>query len=245
VSTVRVPTERQGQTGMGQGGFTSHQFHEAIGEPTTFALRSPIPLETDLHVVQDGDRWHLVDPADPSTVIMEATRWDASYPSGNAVSIDDAAAAREAFPLAGESHPAPHCMSCGVHDRSLNVHAGPLGDGRWASPLRMPEWSLIDGEVDLSLVWMAMDCSCGWYISHSGPDQRKAVTVQFAVDVHEPIFPETDYALVAWNGDYDAGWDGRKRGAAAALFDAAGKQVASSRSFWVANRQLGEISPTS
>ena len=81
---------------------------------------------------------------------------------------------------------------------------------------------MIDGEVDLSLVWMAMDCSCGWYISHSGPDQRKAVTVQFAVDVHEPIFPETDYALVAWNGDYDAGWDGRKRGAAAALFDAAG-----------------------
>jgi len=127
-------------------------------------------------------------------------------------------------------------MSGGVQGRALSVLAGLLGDGRWASPLRMREWSLIDGEVDVSLLWMAMDCSCGWYISQSGPDRRKAVTVQFAVDVHEPIAPETDYALVAWNGDYDSGWDGRKRGSAAALFDAAGTQVASSRSFWVALR---------
>lgn len=219
---------------MGQGGFTCQRFAEAIGEPVTVALRSRIPLETDLDVVRSDDRWHLIDPAEPTTIILEATRWNASYTSCDAVSIDDAGAAREAFPLAADAHPAPHCLSCGVHDRSLNVHAGPLGDGRWASPLRLPEWSLIDGEVDLSLVWMAMDCSCGWYISQSGADRRKAVTVQFAVDIHEPIAPETDYSLVAWNGDYDAGWDGRKRGAAAALFDAAGKQVASSRSFWVA-----------
>lgn len=218
---------------MGQGGFTCQQFVEAIGEPVTVALRSRIPLETDLDVVHQDDRWHLVDPSDPGTVILEATRWDADYTTTGAVSIHDAAAARESFPLTADTHPAPHCMSCGMGDRSLHVHAGPLGDGRWATPFRLPEWSLVDGAVDMSLVWMAMDCSCGWYISHSG-DQRQAVTVQFAVDVHEPITPETDYALVAWSGDYDPGWDGRKRGAAAALFDTAGTCVASSRSFWVA-----------
>lgn len=221
---------------MGQGGFTCQRFVAVIDEPVTVALRSPIPLETELEVVQRDDRWHLIDPADPATIILEATLWDPNYASCDAVSIDDAGAARDAFSLTAETHPAPHCMSCGIHDRSLNVHAGPLGDGRWASPLRMPEWSLIDGEVDVSLLWMAMDCSCGWYISQSGPDHRKAVTVQFAVDIHEPIAPETDYSLVAWNGDYDSGWDGRKRGSAAALFDAAGTQVASSRSFWVAPR---------
>lgn len=219
---------------MGQGGFTCQQFVEAIGEPVTVALRSPIPVETDLDVVHQEDRWHLVDPSDPATVILEATRWDIDYASTPAVTIDEAAAARRGFPLTAETHPAPHCLSCGLQERSLHVHAGPLDDGRWATPFRMPEWSLIDGSVDPSLLWMAMDCSCGWYISHSGPDQRQAVTVQFAVDVHTPIEPETDYALVAWNGDYPLSWDGRKRGAGSALFDASGTCVANSRSFWVA-----------
>ena len=137
---------RQGQTGMGQGGFTCHQFVEAIGEPVTVALRSPIPLETGLDVVHLDDCWHLVDPSDPGTVILEATRWDVDYPSTNAVTIEEAAVAREAFPLTADTHPAPHCMSCGLGEHSLHVHAGPLGDGRWATPFRLPNWSLIDGE---------------------------------------------------------------------------------------------------
>ncbi len=234
MTTIRIPTNRQGQTGMGQGGYTSQRFAEAIGEPVTVALRNPIPLEVDLDVVYHDDRWRLVNPSDPATVILEATRWEPSFAKTTAVSVDDAAAARKGFPLSVDDHPAPHCLSCGFGDRSLRVHAGPLGDGRWATPFRAPAWSAPDGAVDISLLWMAMDCSCGWYISHSSPDKRRSVTVQFAVQADTPIEPETDYALVAWNGDYAAGWDGRKRGAAAALFDADGACVAQSRSFWVA-----------
>lgn len=232
MTTIRIPTSRQGQTGMGQGGYTSYAFASAIDEPVTVALRSPIPLETDLDVVHLDDRWHLVDPSAPETVILEATRWEPDFALTTPVTIDAAHEARRAFPLAPEDHPAPHCLSCGFNERSLHVHAGPLGDGRWATPFHAPEWATIDGEVDLSLLWMAMDCSCGWYIAHEG-EHRQAVTVQFAVQVHDDIVPETDYALVAWQGDYDIGWDGRKRGAAAALFDANGNCVAQSRSFWV------------
>lgn len=219
---------------MGQGGYACHQFVEAIGEPVTVALRSAIPLETDLDVVHHDGRWHLVDPSDPSTVILEATRWDATYAATEAVSIDQAATARARFPLTEEDHPAPNCLSCGLGERSLRVHAGPLGDGRWATPFHAPEWAIVDGIVDLSLLWMAMDCSSAWYISHSGSEHRQALTVQFAVDVRAPIEAQTDYSLVAWNGDYEAGWDGRKRGAGTALFDADGSCVAQSRSFWLA-----------
>ena len=219
---------------MGQGGYTCYEFVQAIGEPATVALRSPIPLDTDLDIVHHDDRWQLVNPSDPGTVILEATRWDPDYATTTPISIDQAAEARESFPMTAETHPAPHCLSCGTHDHSLQVHAGPLPDGRWATPLRLPEWSLIDGKVDMSLVWMAVDCSCGWYISGSSAAQARAVTVQFAVDVVAPIEPETDYALISWHGDYSPDWDGRKRGAAAALFDAGGDLVASSRSFWVA-----------
>ena len=221
---------------MGQGGYTCHEFVQAIGEPVTVALRSPIPLETDLAIVHRDDHWHLVDPSDPARVILEATRWAPDYAATEPVSIDQAAAAREGFPMTAENHPAPHCLSCGLGEHSLHVHAGPLADGRWATPLRLPEWSLIDGHIDMSLLWMAVDCSCGWYIGHSRPAPGQAVTVQFAVNVFAPIEPETDYALVSWHGDYSPNWDGRKRGAAAAVFDAAGNLVASSRSFWVAPR---------
>lgn len=234
METIRVPTIRQGQTGRGQGGYTSQRFAEAIGESVTVALRNPIPLETDLDIVYHEDSWRLVDPSDPATVILEATRWEPSFASTSPVTIDDAAAARQGFPLSIDDHPAPHCLSCGFGEHSLRVHAGSLGDGRWATPFRAPARSAPDGVFDMSLLWMAMDCSSAWYISHSSPDERQSVTVQFAVQAHRPIETETDYALVAWNGDYPPEWDGRKRGAAAALFDADGACVAQSRSFWVA-----------
>ena len=81
-----------------------------------------------------------------------------------------------------------------------------------------------------------MDCACGWYTSHSGSTQGEGLTVQFAVDIVEPLDPDGEYALVAWHGDHHPDWEGRKRGAAAALFDAAGRLVAQSRSFWVRPR---------
>ena len=236
MTAIRVPSCRQGQTGMGQGGYTAYRFVQAIGEPVTIALKNPIPLEVDLDVVHQRDCWHLVDPATPDAVILEATRWQANYPSTEPVTVDQAEIARAGFPVLPDEHPAPHCLSCGLGERSLRVQAGPLGDGRFATPFRAPEWTVTDGAVDLSLLWMAMDCSCGWYISHSVPEKRQAVTVQFAVEVHEPIHVAQDYALVAWNGDHEPGWDGRKRGAAASLFAADGTCVAQSRSFWVATQ---------
>lgn len=218
---------------MGQGGYGSHQFQQAIGEPVTIALRSPLPLDIDLDVIAHEDRWTLIDPSRPDVVILEAERWDATYPTTGVVTIEQAADARSRFPCADDGHPAPHCCSCGTGEDSLRVHAGPLSDGRWATPFRLPERTLIDGAVDLSLVWMAVDCACGFFTSHSGDQGGRGVTVQLAVDICGPIEPETDYALVAWHGDYEPDWQGRKRGAAAAMFDASGNCVVQSRSFWL------------
>ena len=57
--------------------------------------------------------------------------------------------------------------------------------------------------------------------------------MNLAVDIVEPLRADAEYALVAWHGDHHPDWEGRKRGAAAAVFDAAGELVAQSRSFWV------------
>lgn len=235
-TTIRIPREKQGKTGLGQGGWGCYELQRVIGEPVTIALRSGLPLETDLVVRHDGARWLLIDPTAPDLVILEASRWDRECPTTEPVSIDEAEAARAVFPYGEHDHPAPNCLSCGIGERTLGVHAGPLGDGRWATPLRFPSWSWRDGGVEPGYVWMAMDCASAWYTSHSGSTQGEGLTVQFAVDIVEPLRVDREYALVAWHGDHEPEWQGRKRGAAAALFDSDGGLVARSSSYWVRPR---------
>lgn len=234
MATLRVPEYFQGQTGTGQGGFTAHRFTTAIGGALTVAFRSPIPLDTDLQVVAEADAWRLVDPAAPDVTILEATRWDEQFSTTTPVSVSDAEDARKLFPLDAKTHPAPKCWSCGLDEGSMRVHSGPLDDGRWATPWRAPSWALDeDGSVDEASLWASIDCASGWYVSCSAETIRHSVTVQYAVEVLEPLQPDTDYALVSWSGDYAPSWDGRKRGAAAEVFDSAGRSIARARSFWL------------
>ncbi len=240
--TVRVPTARQGQTGMGQGGYSCHLLHRAVAElggpaSITTALRRPIPLETDLVVnsapLRDGtDGWVMVDPAEPDQPLLEAAPWETPAPVTDPVSIDQAEEARARHSMAHGDHPAPLCLSCGLGPESLRVHAGPLDDGRYATPLRLPVDAATEG-LDESLVWMAIDCACGWFTSRSGATPGSGVTVQYGVEVLAPLEPETDYALVAWHGDGPADWDGRKRTSAAAVFATDGTVMARSQSLWV------------
>lgn len=233
-ATIRVPSSRQGQPGRGQGGWASYAFVQAIGQPATVALRSPVPVETDLAIVEEEERWLLVNPSAGDVVVMEASRWEPNFPTTSPVEFEQAEAARRTFGVRRVDHPAPQCVSCGFGPESLRVHPGPIGDGRWATPWRAPAAPHGSGAVDEGLLWMGMDCSSAWYVSLDGAEPRNAVTVQLAVDVHDDLQPDTDYVLVAWSGDHPPRWDGRKRGAASALFDPDGRCVASSRSFWIA-----------
>lgn len=231
-STITVPEFFQGQTGMGQGGFTAQRFVHAIGEPLTVAFRSPIPLERSLNIVERDDRWLLVDPASPDTAILEGTVWQADYASTTPITLAQAEVARAGFVHDESTHPAPLCWSCGLTSTSMRVHAGPLGDGRWATPWRAPDWAISgDGSVDPAAVWASVDCASAWFIG--GLEGRNVLTVQYAVEITDQLRAGEEYALIAWAGDYPESWDGRKRGGAAELFDSTGVSVARSRSFWL------------
>lgn len=229
---MRVPTWFQGPTGSGQGGWTAQRFSAAIGEDVSVAIRAPIPLETDLDIVAAEGAWHLVDPTAPERPILIATPWDSDAPGTTPISIELAAQAATGFPLF-DDHPVPVCFSCGLEPDSMQVHCGPLDDGRWATDWTVPAWATDDqGNVNNGALWAAIDCAQAWFVGNAG-GRKHGVTVQLAVDVTTPLVPGATYALVAWNGDYDFEWDGRKRGACGAVFDSAGTCVARSRSFWV------------
>lgn len=151
------------------------------------------------------------------------------------VTVDAAAAARGRF-AGHDEHAAPECVSCGVGERSMRVWAGALDDGtnRFATDWIPPSWAADeDGVVLKQFIWMALDCTSGFFVSGTSAD-RNAVTVQFTVETLAPIHAGETYVMVGFDGNWVGGWDGRKRGAGAAIFDASGLLVAQADSFWVA-----------
>lgn len=239
---IRVPEWFQGPTGSGQGGWTSGKVVELVGQPSTVAIRAPIPLETDLDIVEldtveldtvEGERRHAVldRSADEPVTILEATSWDPVFPETNAIGLDHAIAAQSNFGWTLDDHPVPHCFSCGLQPDSMGVHVGVMPDGRYASPWTPPTWAESDSDLHAA-TWAALDCTAATFACTDG-GARTAFTVQLAVEIIEPIDRSETYALVAWPGDGAPGWDGRKRTAASAAFDSTGRCVARSTSFWV------------
>ncbi len=235
MTTIRIDSRFQGPSGSGQGGWTAAQLAAATGWPATVAIKAPIPIGVDLDVVAADEVLRLLDSTggDPR-LILEATRWQPEFAATAPVSIAAAAAARGRFPAPGDLHPVPHCFSCGLQPGSMQVHAGPLEDGRFATDWWVPDWATDGGgAVDEGVLWAALDCTAAWFACYDG-GRRTAYTVQLAVEVTEPLKPGAAYALVAWSGDWALGWNGRKRGASSAAFAADGTCVARSRSLWIA-----------
>lgn len=229
---IRISRRFEGPVGSGQGGWTAAQFAERIDAPLTIALRAAIPFDTDMTIVDDGpDRWRLATADD--TTIMIGERWEGDFPETEAVSIDEAAAARVVFGVDPDDHPAPVCFSCGGQADSMQVHPGPLADGRFATDWTVPDWTRRDdGSVEPGAIWAAIDCTAAWFTTQTG-ERRVALTAQFTAEIVEPITAGETYALVGWAGGHDAVWDGRKRRAASAAFDREGRCVARSTSLWI------------
>jgi hypothetical protein len=231
IAPIRIGGWFQGPTGVGQGGWTAHRFAAQLPGAVTTAIRAPIPLETDLAVAGGDGRWELVGP--DGTVHMIAASWEPEFPDPDPIGIDEAIDARRRFGELVTDHPVPFCFSCGVQHDSMNVHAGPIGNDRFATDWSVPAWAVgADGRIDSGALWAAIDCCAAWWVGYSRAP-RIAYTVQFAVEELHPLEAGATYALVGWSGGADPEWDGRKRHAASAAFDADGRCVARSVSFWV------------
>lgn len=235
--TIRIGGWFQGPTGSGQGGWTAHRFVTAVGghdaRPMTAAIKAAIPLEVDLAVRRRHDVWELVAPG--GDAVMVASAWDPDFADTAPVTVSEALEARRRFVDTVDEHPVPSCFSCGQLPDSMGVHAGPLGDGsdRFATDWTVPAWATDDGgHVDPGALWAALDCCAAWWVGWSR-GRRVALTVQYAVEQLHELEPGATYALVGWGGDHDPEWDGRKRHAASAAFDASGRCVARATSFWL------------
>jgi hypothetical protein len=233
---IVVERRFEGPPGSGQGGWSSALFADRLPYRATVSLRAPIPFERPLRIEADGEGHRLVDDARRAadggpTVIMTAREWTPNVPDTSPVTIDAARAARGAFTTFVVPHPVPDCFSCGTRHDTMGVHACPLDDGRLATDWTVPDWA-DHPTASTAALWAALDCTAAFYVGFV-PEVRRVVTVQYAVEVLRPVTVGETLALVAWPGDHDPAWDGRKRGACSIAFDDAGRITARARSFWV------------
>jgi hypothetical protein len=223
---VRIPARFNGPPGTANGGYACGLVAAELGAAgAEVTLRAPPPLETELTVERSGE---AVRVSDGDKLVAEARGAAVDVgPLPDPVSPAEASRAVEAgLERWTANHPFPTCFVCGA-DRAdgdgLEIFPVQVEGGRYAAP-----WT----PAQPGMVWAALDCptsapGANW---GEGPPivlARLAVTIDM-----EPVLGEP-HVVVSW----PLGREGRKREAAAVLFDAAGSPLARSRALWIELRQ--------
>jgi hypothetical protein len=228
---IEIPSRYNGPPASANGGYTCGVVAGLVGaEVATVSLRRPPPIHRPLEVVRDGERVELRDgdelvaEGEPSTLELDVP---------DAISPDVAAAASQA----GRDHwcrhhPFPTCFTCGP-DRSpgdgLRLFPGELDGGRYAVDWT-PDESLDDGtgHVRPECVWAALDCPTSAPVANfaTGPAM---VLARLTARLGCPVLVGERHAILSW----PLASDGRKKHAACALFDSAGRLLCASQALWI------------
>jgi hypothetical protein len=219
VKEITIDGRFNGPEGSANGGYTSGLIAELLGGAAEVTLRSPPPLDRPLAVEREGGRVRVLDG---TQVVAEAAPVEIALAPPEPPSHEEAERASSRYPGFDE-HAFPTCFVCGPEREpgdGLRIFAGPLGDGRVASP-----W--VPTEVEAKLIWAALDCPGA--IAVGFPDRGETLLGRFAVRIDELPEAGERCVVVGW----PLGEEGRKLYAGTALFGEAGRRLASARATWI------------
>jgi hypothetical protein len=201
--------------------------------PAEVMLKAPPPLDRPL-VIESVDGGAVM--RDGETVVAEGRPASVDLAAPAPVAFDDAADAAAGGPFLHETHPFPSCFVCGPRrreDDGLRIFAGPVGDGAPYAAAWTPSESLAgpDGALPSELVWAALDCPTSGPVANDSnkPGFLPIVLGRLAVRIDAPVVAGRPHVVMAW----ELGVDGRKRGAAAALYGPGGELCAVSQALWI------------
>jgi hypothetical protein len=225
--TLTIPGWFNGPPGSGNGGYTCGRVAALVGtEVAEVSLRSPPPLDTPLRVVREGDRVEL---RDGDTLVAGGGPAELLLDVPEAVAADEVAAAVEEGRERWErGHPFPTCVVCGpARDDGLGISPGPLPgrDGVFGSL-----WTPDDDAPEL--VWAALDCPTSAPVANFG-DGPAMVLASLTARLRGSVRIGEPHTILSWA----LGEDGRKRWAAAALYDSEGTFTCASRALWIELRE--------
>lgn len=238
--TAQVSIRRRycGPPDSGNGGYVCGVVAGALGgRDVEVTLLAPPPLERPLTLHCERDEAKLLDgetvvavgrPTDEPLAIPDdappLVRFEAAVDAAAAFDLDEYRAA----------HEYPGCYTCGP-DR----HAG---DGLRIFPAATerpdlyvwpwtPDPSLFDesGDVDVPLMWAALDCPSGLAWISQDPDMAAVVLGKMAAVIHRTPSPGERLVVAGWTEPPQ----GRRRPARSAIYSETGEVLATSRATWV------------
>lgn len=233
-----IPARFNGPPGTGNGGYTCGLLAGLLGaEVAEVTLRAPPPLERALTLTRAGQRLEL---RDADTLVAEAAPAELPLDAPDGVSPDEARAASEAGRVHWAAHhPFPTCVVCGPGRDAgdgMRLFPGSLGDGRFAAEW-IPEGWLGDGQgrVRPECVWAALDCPTSAPVANFA-EGAPVVLARLTARIQQPVLVGEPHAIVSWPLEVD----GRKRHAAAALYDSEGRPLCASRALWIELKKRSE-----
>jgi hypothetical protein len=231
--SLSIPARFNGPPDSANGGYTSGRVAGLVdAEEVEVSLRTPPQLDTELTVVRDGERvaLHYGD-----TLVAEGGPAELLLDMPDAVPADEVAraeaAGRERWTA---EHPFPTCFVCGpgreaADGLSIFPVALPGRDGLFGAPWT-PDESLDDGDgwVSPENVWAALDCPTSAPVANY-TDGPPIVLARLTARLGCPVRVGEPHTILSWALEHD----GRKRHAAAALYDSEGRMLCASQALWI------------
>ena len=231
--TVSVPARFNGPETSGHGGYCCGTFARFLEAPAEVTLRSPVPLDTPLEIVREGDGSIRVLGGELLVAeVSEAPELDLAVPSP--VSLAEAERARGRYRGTADGL-FGRCFVCGRgRDDALGVFAGTV-DGREvvASPWTPPDWTAAQsGAVRPEFIWAVLDCPT-YFAVYRGDELPVSFLGRLAVRLEGTVSAGEQHVVISW----PIGVDGRKRQAGAALLTADGAPLAVARALMIEPRE--------
>ena len=235
--TLTIPARFNGPPDSANGGYTSGRVAQLVGaEEVEVSLRRPPPLDQPLEVVREGERVEL---RDGDTLVAEGGPTELLFDVPDAVPRGEVAAAERpgarsgppsipsppAWSAAPTASPATGCASSPLRyltARGSSARAGLPGELE----------SDGDGWVRPELAWAALDCPTSAPVANFG-EGPPMVLASLAARLGCPVRVGEPHTILSWGLEVD----GRKRRAAAALYDSDGVLRCASRALWIELRQ--------
>jgi hypothetical protein len=231
--SVSTAARFNGPQRSGNGGYAAGALAAFVGEPAEVTLRSPVPLDTELQVIDQEDG--SVRMLDGETLVCEGHAVsELGIEVPEPVSVDEARTASGRYRGLSDGEFC-RCFVCGrARDDSFEVFAGEV-EGRElvASTWTPPAWAEgEDGHVRPELVWAVLDCPT-FFASHLGRELSAAMLARMTAAVAAPVAAGVEHVVIGWPIEID----GRKHHAGSAVFSAGGELLAAARALMIEPRQ--------
>lgn len=225
--TIRIPAQFNGPPGSGNGGYAAGCLAAFIDGPAAVELRAPVPLETELRVIETNAGLEV---SHDGQLIMRANSAAPALPPPAFPGLDLAARGHETFPTP-EQHALPHCFVCGPLRKEgdgLCLFTGRLEETGTALDIWTPLEVFGDGtgHVRPEIVWAALDCPSAFAINDAD-NLMLLGRITTRIDALPPIGQPV--IVVGWQ----ARRDGRKHFAGTALFAEDRSLLAQADTLWI------------